>query len=397
MSKHIFVYICVFILTLFGFSFFAMIKTNYNKPVYNFSPFPTVKPPNIPAPTSSTDMPCKSNILSCKNYADCTARCGQDYECTPVSAGENVIINGTKVQPGTWCLPKGKRELGCGTYTGRAIWSDIDGQQQWTCSCLYPDLFGGKSCLDQFACRDGTDDQTNNVLIDMYGNKWDPNDLEFNPKNTTPYDRNADGSPRYFCSCNQNKGEAGKVKYTRLPGDPYRCHLDPCTTNHMFSAFSGLKCDCPSISPGMYAHSNVDGQCHNTSNVCTWNDDGNECSCSGGATVPVNCNSNTMQRGDAYPACVDPTNPGGSYCGSPCQNYCDNGATCTVVGQKPMCDCSSISGGNTQYSGNRCEKSCLKDGTNVAPGPEYYHLCCSGWSSTSIYDPFGPTKCAHPS
>lgn len=399
MSKHVFVYITVFILALIGFIFFALIKTDYNKPVYNFSPFPTVQPPNVPAPTTSTDMPCKTSILKCSTDLDCTAQCGQGYECTPVGEDETVMVNGTRVKPGFWCLPSGKSDVGCGTYTSRAIWSDFDGEQKWKCVCLYPDLFGGDTCMEQLACRDGTGEQTNNVLVDKSGNKWDPNDESFVPNGKTPYDTNSDGSPMYTCQCNQNKGQDGQVKYTKLPGDPYRCHLDPCTSNHMFSGWNENKssCDCPSISKGMYAHSNVTGQCLDTSNVCTWNDNQNQCQCSGDSTVPLNCNSKYMQRDGSYPACTDENNPGGSYCGSPCQNFCENGGKCSIVGQKPTCDCTGIISDTTQYSGDRCQNTCLKDGTiipNDHPDQDR-KLCCSGHANTRSWDDYD-VKCCTP-
>lgn len=385
-TLNIFIFIVTFIISLLIIILYNLIKPQFTKPVYNFTPFPTIEPTNIPNDNIENNKSCSSKLYKCDPKFGCvTCTDGDDYECTPVSQSENVVVNGTKVEPGYWCLPKGKKELGCGTYTGRAIWSEQNGKQQWKCVCLYPDLFGGDNCLTQLACQDVSNPgyQSDNMLQNRKtGNIWNPNDPNFDPENTTPYDIDENGDPLYVCQCNQNKDESNKVKFVNLPGDPYRCHLEPCTPEHtlkMWNSETGL-CDCTSngLTSDQFVHSNVTGQCLNQSDFCTWDDDKNQCKKCGQNSVVATCESNTMKR-NSYTDEPCPKNPGGSYCKFPCQGpggqpYCENGGVGTIVDGKCKCQC--INSGGACFSGDKCEKSCLLDGITVNDQNESYK-CCS--------------------
>lgn len=324
----------------------------------NFVPLYSTFPSKSHLPHSRCDT-----LTKCDPGVRC-AMCGSDYECTPIDADENVVFKGQKVPEGLWCLPKGKRNLTCGTYTGRAIWTKDRG---WICTCLYPDLFSGKDCNQQIACRLPGKLTTASKLVNKEtGHIWDPLDPTFNPQGNTPYDlsNDVDNQAVYICNCVDETS-------TQLPGDPYRCHRDPCTYNHTIPMWDKdtLKCDCTTKgnTRNQYAYSNTTKQCIRTTQ-CNWDDIHQKCKCPEGQ-VSKTCSSDTMYRPNASESC--PTIAGGSYCINPCEGYCQNGSIPSVVGDK--CHCKCINKGNVIVSGKRCEKSCLKDGTKYPQGK-----CCNG-------------------
>jgi len=304
-----------------------------------------------------------------------------------LDGSRNVHYNGMKVGAGQWCLPKGINDPqnACGTYTGRAVWSDDQGDQKWSCICLYPDLFGGSDCQSQLACRDlafPSSDQKDNYLVDKNGKKWDPKDPDFEPANTTPYDVDPEtGQPMYQCVCNANAVDPtnSKVQYVKLPGDPYRCHANPCTPNHNdpYKIWDPdtFSCDC---SKGDLIKSNVDGVCRSDAEVCKgghWDKTTQRCDCTGGSESEI-CNSRYYYRGGSrIEDCEDPTNPVGSYCLAKCSDVlqCANGAPCNYApdGKTVYCDCDAISTPGWKYSGTSCEKKCAVD----YPGNK---TCCDG-------------------
>jgi hypothetical protein len=395
-KTHLFVFIVVFILGLIFLTVYRVLRPEYDTPRYNFAPFPTIEPTNIPDADIGKIGKCTDTIQKCDPGIGC-GMCGDDFECTPVGEDEHVIINGKKVGKGNWCLPGGKRELGCGTYTGRAIWSErAEGgtlKQKWSCVCLYPDLFGGNDCLTPLACKDnnvsGTD-QTNNVLVDKNGNIWDPTDPDFNPKGRTPYDKDSDGNPLYQCYCNAGKDLPAGVKFVRMPNDPYRCHAEPCTPEHKLSMWNEdmKQCDCTSggKTPNQFVHSNVTGQCLNS--LCgdggLWNDEKQICQCNDKYELET-CPSKTMTR-DSYTLdeCPMENNPGGSFCHPSCQlpggqPFCVLGK-CSVVKGKSTCTCDNRY--DVLYYGDRCQHSCIPGGGHIAvPDDSCNHghspYCCN--------------------
>lgn len=290
-----------------------------------------------------------------------------NFTCSTVNEDEKVFFNGAKVPPGRWCLPRGKERVQCGIHTGRAVWSESKG---WECVCLYPDLFGGKNCNTVLACkspRAPNNRQINNVLSNKNtGEIWDP----LNPPagNSTPYDTDSEGNPLYICRCDST----GVKKFVNLPGDPYRCHLEPCSDEHEIPFFNMniRKCDCTAggLVNNEYAYSNVTNKCVRTPQ-CAWNDKKNMCMCPEGQ-VAQTCNSLTMARIDnTAPDC--PAIPGGSFCNNPCEGYCLNDGIGRIEGTKCTCTCPEHP--DIEFHGDRCDDACMKDGvTNPTK------RCCSG-------------------
>lgn len=403
-TSHIFPFVLTLFLTILLITTWDILKPSAVLPHYNFAPFPTVVPANVPPVNPGMRNRCRANLVPPEN--DSCEMCGPDFVPTPVLPHENVMYNDKPVPAGTWCLPKGKSELGCGLYTGRAVWSDRSGKQQWSCVCLYPNLFGGDSCQTQLACRDLSQpgDQSKNVLKSKDGHIWDPNSPNFNPLGRTPYDTDEKGEPLYTCDCAQGADNLNVLKYTQLPNDPYRCHAEPCTVKHLQKGFDPKtnSCACSSIQKNTYAHSNVTGKCYLATQACGdkggWNDDTNMCNCASEDQISVTCRSKFMTRdkydqvpcadgtacscdGDPHKTCDRqcPENPAGSECVSPCDpSPCDPVGTVKCTADKKnnsfLCHCGENS--TSKFSGRRCEKSCFKKHVEV-PGksPGY---CCSG-------------------
>jgi hypothetical protein len=309
------------------------------------------------------------------------------------------MFNGKQVPSGTWCLPQGKDNLGCGQYTGRATWSfnTATGVQEWVCECLYKNLYGGKECLTQRVCIDPTigEDQSHNKLADKDGNVWDPLSKDFVPGDN-PYEKNPDGSAKYTCQCDQNKNQDGQTKFTKLTGEPYKCFADPCDAKHKTTFFDQDKQQCvcpddPTESTISFAHSNVTGQCLNITSDCpgVWSKETNACQCDE-QSVTRTCKTKTFTREsytDGDTECDSLA--GGSYCKHPCiPNQCQNGGSCLTVGDSYECSCPGggsdgheycsqvCNYGTSQFSGKNCEKSCIIDGTSIDPYADK-SACCS--------------------
>lgn len=389
-TVNIFIFLTTIFLMVIFLSIFKILDPEYNVPKYNFAPFPGVKPEDLDSSGLSKNTNCLDDFRQCDPGIGC-GMCGDDkFQCTIVSANENVMVNGKKIGPGYWCLPSGKEEVGCGTYTGRAIWSEINGEQKWKCVCLYPDLFAGNDCNTQVACRDNSDpkyqyvDQRMNKLISSDGHVWDPSDPKFDTKGRTPYDKKSDGSPMYTCSCNPSSN----LSYISLPSDPYRCHLNPCDPYHMNIVKSdgtnmnmwdenAKKCDCKKIQQGMYAHSNVTGQCLLAGPYCrgnAWDDDTQTCKCDAdqGSSIAT-CKTDKMVRSSYTQGDCPPDNPVGSYCFNPCSKCNESPNTVGQVnGDK--CDCNCLP--NRQYGLDKtknCAPYCLIRGPLSG---EKVNKCC---------------------
>lgn len=336
-------------------------RTGYN----NFVPLPEIFPGLSRMDKSNCDT-----LTRCDLSSSCK-KCGIDYTCTPIGPDENVVFKGSKVPPGRWCLPEGKREVSCGAHTGRAIWTENNG---WECVCLYPDLFGGKDCNKQLACRISdwdTVDQSKNVLKHVTtGRIWDPNSPDFVPDGSTPYDSDEHDNPLYKCSCDNTQTKL----MVNLPGDPYRCHKEPCSESHEIPMWDPVtnKCDCTAKGKtnNEYAYSNVTKKCVRTFQ-CAWNDETQQCMCPDGQVSQL-CNSHSMKR-DTTTAPDCPLVPGGSFCNNPCEGYCLNGGIPSLTGRTCKCICPKRT--NIEFQGARCENPCMKDGVS-----EPKIRCCSGHS-----------------
>ncbi len=373
LSIEIWVFMTVFVITIILSTVYIIIKPDKSV-IQGFSPFPDIYPTGVPPPQQQVDIKCKNTIQSCVVDSDCD-KCGAaGFVCTEVKNGQQTIFDGKKVPQGNWCLPK--NEKGCGTYTGRAIWATVDGEEKWKCTCLYPDLFGGADCLTQYACRDNTGPttQTDNVLEGTLDGKkviWDPN--KFPPNGLSPYARDKDENPIFSCSCKQ--GDKSKINFTSLPNNPYKCNIDPCTLSHNSTYFNSKTntCDCPKDLPVL---SNVTGVCEadgcsRNDTLGFWDSNTGQCVCSGDLWPVENCSNSTFYRSNTEKCTAALSGiPGGSTCLNPCKpNPCKNGSICVHTPNAPgkyECSCPPGFGpepGLPAY----CSRGCYNKGKGGSP------------------------------
>jgi hypothetical protein len=374
LNIEVWVFITVFSFSVIFTVIYMLLKPD-NSFLQGFSPFPDIYPSGVPPPDLQQNLTCKNTIQACLVDQDCT-KCGPNFQCTTIAEGQNVNYNGIKVRPGLWCLPK-PDEKGCGTYTGRSIWSyDVgEGKEKWSCECLYPELFGGETCLDQYACRDISPnapvDQSNNVLISKTGEIWDPHKIP--PDGLSPYAKDVNGKPVFSCSCKQNEGQEGTPQFVSLPNSPYQCNLDPCTPQSSEKLYnpSTQMCNC-SQTANLQVLSNTHGTCNPSpcGSGGRWSISENQCVCPD--LYRKNCSSPLFYRSGAkMPSCKNPLNAGGSECINPCpageQNPCKNNSTCVMAqdfedGYK--CECPPGYEGESDGNGvlKYCSGGCVQKG-----------------------------------
>ena len=298
----------IVILVIFVASIYEMIKPQSTKSRYSFTPFPDVAPIDIPDANIGASANCTSKLVECKDPGTTIGcqDCGDTFSCESVSPGENIIINGNTIKAKdkkNYCLPKGYNNMnygyGCNLKTGRAIWSATakGGAPGWACEFLYPELFAGPACSTFVGCTDPSDDGQG-VNIDQ-GKGAGKNELinlktgavyDIKKDDITPYDINEDGSPVYGCSCNSGKyindkdelvADIGFKQYVKLPGDNFRCHLDPC------SKYSGGEGGIPYTIPFWNSEKNR-CQCNNGQDKFAYSDKKGIC-----FSIPENaCNQN---------------------------------------------------------------------------------------------------------
>lgn len=454
-GTEVVVFLAIFFIVIIIYSFYILIHKEAD-PVYNFSPFPNVSPENLPNANVDHITRCEDSLQTCdprNRDIDCSKNCGENFTCVTVEEGDNIHYKNNPVSPGNWCLPKDSdgntpKDLGCGTYTGRVVWSSDGEKQKWTCVCLYPSLFGGDQCLSQRACVDPTDPESQtcvyggeekkcNYLVDDKGRKWDPNQPNFVPPDgLSPYAKKSDGTPMFTCAC--NKIGVNGQKYISLPNDPYNCHLDPCEFTHAAGLWDKetQQCNCQKDSD-QYAKSPVDGICRLgkcnqvTGGFYSETDGRCNCACNGASKL---CSSDIFPR-EGLPKCEDipggvgggKCNPTGSYCDAPCdQGVCLSGSICAYVDGKTgkTCDkgdkntlttdyiCTCPPGtvatdpnkqycGSTPeqgckeidseyvYSGKNCENKCVPDGENIGD----YSGPVGGTCKVSLYPGYNYNSC----
>ena len=327
---------------------------------------PNIKPKFVSVQSSDVEYAKKKNINCISSYKSCTgdidcAGCpGGDYECQTITTDKNIEINGDDIGKNSEllnkkiCLPATK-DVKCNLNTSKFVWSQNEignnVEEKWKCECLYPNLFGGENCDELLECKKGDDHygqlikQNTKISGPLV---WDPTAVGFSPDNTTPYDSYTlkPGGTKYAtygCECN-NKNTADNMYYVNLPNDPYRCHPDPCSSNHSELIWDEKNNKCnvgggtcapliantdtnsvlfvqrPSDIPGKY-------QCLRTPISCkSWNTASGECTCAEDSQMYVNnCDSVDYPRQNAVKC---PYNQVGSDCFNLSDNdYCLNGGT----------------------------------------------------------------------
>lgn len=381
-------FILVFVMTIVVIVMYQAVKPyKLNQPV-NYQSIPKVFPsvPQVTNVNCGVLTPCdKDGTCQSCGMAD-DSNSGTAYTCTTVTKDLPIEYKGQPVPIGSWCLPAGLENLQCGTHTGKFVWSKTKG---WHCTCLYPNLFGGRDCMTQLACRiPGLKergvlvDQSANVLRSRHGEVWDPTKEGFNPRGRTPYDRDTNGEPYFTCSCDNRRPG---VKFVKMKGDPYRCHKDPCTPQGQIPFYNPEtnQCDCEKHQMGQYVRSNVTQRCVKTN--CNYNYKTKSCQCPEGQ-VSMTCNSRTMKRSNPEDGQC-PAIPAGIRCKDPCKNYCSAGATPTLDVKAKKCTCKCRASSTFKFSGDRCEQSCIKDGVKF---DSYSTAGCCG-RSRALYG--GGSQC----
>ncbi len=431
------------LLIAFFFSFLVILFYSFVAPdpipSVGFLPLPNLTPGSIIPSTTSSQ--CNTEGVECTADIDCEA-CGGGFSCTPIDPDKNVLFNGTVLKPGnSYCLPKIEgNPNSCGTYTGRAVYTETpggaqfpkseaqlpkSGAQRWDCLCLYPSFFGGKDCTEQLACKvidkDGGQpgDQRLNRLISRLPSGTGAAPLIYDshsppPNNLPPYAVDSDGNPAFECECG---GVYGSKGFTKLPGDPYRCHINPCTP----LSEAGNKdvkwdpavnsCNCGDYSSTRLIKSNVDGMCRldtcSLYNGTDWNPTSGICNCASIDSKGRECNSAYYSRPGTTRKCADTTNTVGYECFKPCDSVdCGNGE-CLVDDTQPegyKCQCSQgarlVSEG--EKKSNKCQpckaknSDCNLDSDCCNGNCKYVSQSVGGPGGTSVVTPSNST-CIDPS
>jgi len=373
-SRDFFIYISLFILVVLLLSFYNMIIPEKTVQ-YNFDPFPRETPSSLPDPAGKLDG-CWNTLTACDSSGECSACDISKYECKNVTKDGMYSFNGINVPKGKWCLRKDDNpNPQCNSVTGRWIWSfDPDycgnlglGTQCWKCHCLYPNLFTGAEtgCTTQIACQNDSirsqsigELQSGNILQptecapeSIKGCTWSPDNNDqrcANLKELTPYDSDENGNPLFTCSCGDRKTSQF---FASLPGDPYNCHLEPCS-KYMNSTMSSLTCtknncgnsqDCSCSCPQNFAKSpsgDFQDTCVLISSSCGqfgYDSDSQKCTCGEGLYWERTCRSELTgvnQDKPYLPICKYPENALGSECYNPCEEMdeCQHNAPCISCG-----------------------------------------------------------------
>lgn len=416
LNGHSFVFIVVVVVSLIVISLYMIIAPEPNVP-YNFDPFPKTAPVDLPDPAHHTDT-CWNKLTPCDDEGMCSACSRSEYKCLSVSKkdGEKkrYHFNGINVPEGKWCVPKDDNPNPvCNEHTGRWTWvfdqeycAEINNgkSQCWKCECLYPSMYSDPStgCITKQVCQNRSirtvdKNQPHNLLqgteygeAKYKGKTWDPiSGTDSGILSISPYAKDEAGNALFACQCDS---DAGDQFFTKLPNDPYTCHLAPCF-GYFGNQETGLNsdgvCECgtnTALSPG--------GQWKNTcvgiSGSCGkfgYNHDAKICTCGGsGPWWPTECKSKytgvKMDRDDLK-ECSEPQNALGSECRNPCEekeNKCFHGAPCDSEGPwKSFCDCSATTEAPPapfQWAGVQCDQECVKNGTRIAQRSGFEKTWC---------------------
>ena len=297
--SHIKVFFIVILLSVAFFCAWACIGPYTDTTTYGVVPFP---PGTEYIPVDSTQ--CGISPTLCTGQ-ECDTLCknkdGKNkYGCITVNH-PNVYYLGTKLAVGkSYCLPNIKQfspfndKGGCGTYTGRIVWTQAsDGSgEEWECQCLYPDLYSGGECLTQVACTDSSGVSVGKLVDQTDGKtQWDPTNMSASLQNSNPYEKMSNGLPRFQCGCDA-------TSYS-TPTDPFVCNKNLCYVG-MGSSPDALfdtktnQCMCK----GGLVKSNISGFCYPFDAGC--NPNPNTGKCRYGVDIYSNGKRLLFKNGDRY-------------------------------------------------------------------------------------------------
>jgi hypothetical protein len=378
--SKIVVFVAIVILSVFLFMAYDILK-----PVQNFTTattlFPTLKPSDIPS-FQNTINSCYFNPEPCSGEGDDACRaCGDsdEFQCVTVSEMDNIVVNGIKLQPGKWCVPK-YSEKRCNPYTGVWTWEQSStcpgGGQCWRCNCAYPSLYTNEigGCETQVGCKMGN--QVSRLVLTKEGQKdleqktgklwpigtpYDPlydidtiTDEQAEFMNTVkPYDVDKQGKPYFKCACDD-------PYYVQIDPNFYQCQNFPCYPNTQKStgerptwSMDKQQCIC-SANLQPIPRGDLKGQCfdikmcqvnggeYDTKNqLCTFTGKKTE----NGGFIAQKCNSQYVKWDDKTPKCKDSQNPIGSEIVDKCAEMRNKtsfqkfGAGITWDGQKCIVTC----------------------------------------------------------
>lgn len=405
--------------------------------------FPTIKPSDIPSMNKTTNS-CYYHPEPCDgDGVDACRACGDssEFECLEVLDGENVVINGTQLKPGKWCVPKHQGDKKCNPYTGTWTWEESEqcpsGGQCWRCVCQFPDIFGNSpdGCTSQQACSIGGKEyplhltqegsaelKLKGVNVDVgtvYNPSYDvkstdPNYILF-MDSVSPYSTTKDGKPYFKCDCKDKD-------VVQIDPDYYNCHPFPCYpgTTKTDANWSQNQCICNPL--GKVPRGDLKGTCFDPK-LCNINSGSydaakGECTFTGGATenggfVARACSSNHVKI-DGAPNCADPNNPIGSEIVDMCadirnsESFKQYGASLSWNGSNCVSTCKPDGTGykNAKIrTGAKCDRACYPRGVlqeqcfgggGFPPPPPDCHSnfgkqeCCSG----NTYSNTGGTFCS---
>jgi hypothetical protein len=164
----------------------------------------------------------------CEDTISCQKTCGPRFSCQTIDV--ETLYNGSLLYPGqSYCLPDGHSSFGCknGVSYMNSTFNPISLAPEYTCTCKFPDIFGGSACDQIIACRDPENvsricpvqDYLTNTLIDL--------ETYTGRENINFYETLDTGEPRYRCACKKtNPLMTSAFSQWRCVRDPCFAHLD---------------------------------------------------------------------------------------------------------------------------------------------------------------------------
>lgn len=243
LKPHIKVFLIILVISILFFCTWTLIKPGVpDTKLQAVVPYPTDHPLIPPDNTI-----CGTSIVNCTQNNDCS-KCTElsgvnNYICTPIKKDQQVYYEGSPLKSGqSYCLPRVANNTiqGCGTYTGKVVYTSGEEGEGWQCQCLYPSIFNDfssdptiETCTTQQVCK--YTDKAENIQHTLLSNQsfpingktnlnWDPSNFPSELVGTTPYDLDSKGNAVFTCS----QPPIGNDIYNVYPGDPFNLHRDNC-------------------------------------------------------------------------------------------------------------------------------------------------------------------------